>query len=72
VAVARWHGEEVALEISASTGGGGLIETKRERTKSKRMVKRVRSAFRVMTGRGGRMTGRGGGSIRSRSSKLLE
>jgi hypothetical protein len=36
------------------------------------MVKKVRSAFRVMTGRGGRMTGRSGGSVRSQSSKLLE
>jgi hypothetical protein len=53
-------------------GGGGLIETKRERMRSERMVKRVRSTFRVMTGRCGRMTGRGGGSVRSRSSKLLE
>jgi hypothetical protein len=32
----------------------------------------VRSAFRVMTGHGGRMTRRGGGSVRSQSSKLLE
>jgi hypothetical protein len=34
VAVAQWHGEEVALEISVSIGGGGLIEMKRERTRS--------------------------------------
>jgi hypothetical protein len=33
-------------------------------TRSNRTVKGVRSAFCVMTGRGGRMTGRGGGSVR--------
>jgi hypothetical protein len=51
------------IEISVSTGGGGSIETKRERTGSERTVKRVRSALYAMTRRGGRMIGRGGGSV---------
>jgi hypothetical protein len=48
------------------------IKKKKENTRSERTVKRVRSAFRAMTGRGGRMTRRDGGSVRSQSSKLLE
>jgi hypothetical protein len=47
-------------------------EKKQERRDPNVRLKRVRSAFCVMTGRGGRMTGRGGDSVRSHSSKLLE
>jgi hypothetical protein len=63
---------------SAKTAALEIGEYGRRRMKKKTerdpivRLKGVRSAFRVMTGRGGRMTGRGGGSVRSHSSKLLE
>jgi hypothetical protein len=58
------HGHSKARRLgdTASTGGGGLKSEPRDPNVR---LKRVRSAFRVMTGRGGRMTRRGGGSVRS-------
>jgi hypothetical protein len=54
-------------------GYGWRIETEKKTNEIRNVrLKRVRSAFHAMTGRGGRMTGCGGGSVRSQSSKVLE
>jgi hypothetical protein len=62
--------EEAALRSRRVRRRSGF-EMKR-RMRSERTVKRVRSAFYAMTGRCGRMIGRGGDSVQSHSSKLLE
>jgi hypothetical protein len=64
----RWHGGSARRRCSERL----WIEKKEENARSECTVKRVRSAFHAMTGRGGRMTRHGGGSVRSQSSKLLE
>jgi hypothetical protein len=52
---------------------GRWIEMEDEESRDPNVrLKRVRSTFYAMIGRGGRMTGCGGGSVRSQSSKLLE
>jgi hypothetical protein len=63
---ARQLGKEMTLRMAVDREERGRTRDPNVR------LKRVRSAFHAMTGRGGRMTGRGGGSLRSQSSKLLE
>jgi hypothetical protein len=70
-AMMRRLGETGALGKLNEVGNGLRRKRQNERDPKVRL-KRVRSAFYAMTGRGGRMTGRGGGSVRSQSSKLLE
>jgi hypothetical protein len=76
-AAVREHVTAVARRLSKEDALGIRRVRRRRMKKTKERdpivrLKRVRSAFRVMTGRAGRMTGRGGGSVRSHSSKLLE
>jgi hypothetical protein len=72
----RGHGEVRWLDDTAALGNSASwrrIETEDEESRDPNVrLKMVKSAFYSMTGRSGHMTGRGGGSVRSQSSKLLE
>jgi hypothetical protein len=71
-AVAWRLGEEVALRSRRVRAAADQLKQKESEQDPNERLKEVRSALYAMTGRGGRMTGHDGGSVRSQSSRLLE